>query len=47
MTGEQAFTFALMVIVLPLFVVVFGTAVLLASPVLILLWVARRLHWHR
>ena len=42
MTGEQAFTFAIMVIVLPLFALVFGTALLLAAPVLIPLWMWRK-----
>lgn len=41
MEGQQAFTLAIMVIVLPLFLLVFGTALLLAAPVLIPLYVLR------
>lgn len=42
MDAYQALTFAIMVAVLPLFLIVFGAAVFLMGPVLVALWIAER-----
>ena len=42
MDGYQAFTFAIIVAVLPLFLIVFGAAIFLMCPVLVPLWIVAR-----